>query len=131
MKATAQSVIGTEKYTAEIKAGSHTITADVPKAQGGQDKGLTPEELLAASLAACTSITLKMYVDRKEWPVKKINVEITLENNPDLDSAIFERKITIEGESTEEQREKMLKIANSCPIHKTLTKSIFVNTSIK
>jgi len=129
-KVRVNATIGMEHYATHITAGHNNITADEPLDKGGKDKGFTPKELLASSLAACTAITLRMYISRKNWPLENIHVEVEVKQDTDIDSTIFERRITLDGEVTDEQRDKILTIANQCPVHKILTKSIFVNTSI-
>lgn len=122
--------IGMEHYATHITARNNSITADEPEEKGGKDLGFTPKELLASALAACTGITLRMYVNRKNWPLENIHVEVEVKQDPDIDATVLERRITLDGEVTDEQRDKILAIANQCPVHKILTKSIFVNTSI-
>jgi putative redox protein len=120
--------IGIEPYKTSLNNGVHLIYSDEPHEAGGQDKGPTPQDFLRMSLASCTAITLRMYANRKEFSVEKITVEIRSET---VDGkTIFHRNVFVKGAITNEQRERMLKIANACPVHKILTNPIEVNTTI-
>ncbi|RQO30634.1 osmotically inducible protein OsmC [Taibaiella sp. KBW10] len=123
-------VIGTDLYLTEISSGEKRIIGDEPVDQGGQDKGFNPYELLAASLASCTCATLRMYVNRKQWAVSQIATEVTLERDPDTQSTHFERIISFEGALSEEQLQRLLTIANACPIHKILSGTIEIKTRL-
>lgn len=121
--------LGTEKYYTEVVAGENTIITDEPVDKGGHNKGFNPFEILATSLASCTAATLRMYIDRKEWTVEKINVEVELENFPLTRRAIFKREISFEGTHLDEEQMKRLHtIADACPIHKILTNEIEILT---
>lgn len=120
--------IASTNYSVLLQNGRHEFRADEPIAGGGTDSGPTPDELLEAALASCTAITLKMYAERKEWPVAGITVTVTMQREGDNSS--FERKITINGNTTDEQRQRLLQIAKACPVSKTLTGNISVNTLI-
>jgi putative redox protein len=121
--------LGTEKYYTEVVAGENTMITDEPVDKGGQNKGFNPFEILATSLASCTAATLRMYIDRKEWNVEKINVEVELENFPLTKRAIFKRDISFEGTNLDEEQLKRLHIiADACPIHKILTNDIEILT---
>lgn len=89
-----KAVLGTEKYYTEVTAGENKIITDEPLEKGGQNKGFNPFEILATSLASCTSATLRMYIDRKGWNVPKIDVEVKLENYPQTQTAVFTRNIS-------------------------------------
>jgi len=120
--------IASTAYRAEIRNGRHELTADEPLNLGGGDTGPTPDELLEAALASCTAITLRMYANRKEWPVTEINVAVYLERKDD--KTIFSRNIQIEGTIEEAQKERLLQIAKAYPVSKTLSGSIDINTQI-
>ncbi|MCV9931760.1 OsmC family protein [Flavobacterium sp. LS1R47] len=123
--------IDTRKYRTEIKSASDNILiADEPQEVGGKNLGFSPSELLASALASCTLITLRMYIDRKEWDVAEINISVDFEKNAEKTVSILSRKIEIKGNVDEAQKERLLKIANSCPIHKTLTNTIQIQTTL-
>ncbi|MBF7093206.1 OsmC family protein [Flavobacterium sp. ALJ2] len=123
--------IDTRKYRTEIKSASDNILiADEPQEVGGKNLGFSPSELLASALASCTLITLRMYIDRKEWDVTNINISVDFEKNAEKTISILSRKIEIKGNIDEAQKERLLKIANSCPIHKTLTNTIQIQTTL-
>lgn len=109
---------GAAAYQQEITARTHHLTADEPVPMGGGDKGPSPYELLLAGLGACTSITLRMYASRKNWPLQKISVALSHEKLDGVDH--FTRDITLTGDIDAEQRARLLEIANKCPVHKTL-----------
>jgi putative redox protein len=122
--------IGKEKYQATIKTATNLLVADEPEENGGNDFGFSPSELLAASLGACTSITLRMYADRKGWDMTDVNVEVSFTRDPEKNRSTFTRKINFTGNLTDEQKERLMKIADSCPTHKALTNPITVNTEL-
>lgn len=107
-------------YEHELEIREHRLIADEPQDRGGTDKGPTPTELLAASLAGCTAVTLLMYADRKEWELGDLEVGVDYEV-PERDSpSRFEVRIRTPVELSDEQRERLLTIAGKCPVHRTL-----------
>ncbi|WP_267404886.1 MULTISPECIES: OsmC family protein [unclassified Chryseobacterium] len=129
MAVTVKASLGKEKYYTQVVAGENTLITDEPIDKGGQNKGFNPFEILATSLASCTAATLRMYIDRKEWDVENINVEVELENFPLTKRAIFKRDISFEGTNLDEEQLKRLHtIADACPIHKILTNEIEILT---
>lgn len=123
--------IDTRLYRTEITSASGNIViADEPQEMGGKNLGFSPSELLASSLASCTLITLRMYINRKQWDVSEINIKIDFERNTDKNVSLFTRKIEIIGEVDQTQRHRLETIANSCPIHKILTHSIEIKTTL-
>jgi putative redox protein len=129
MAITVKASLGRQKYYTEVVAGENTLITDEPIDKGGQNKGFNPFEILATSLASCTAATLKMYVDRKEWDVEKINVEVELENFPLTKLCIFKRNISFEGTNLDQEQMKRLHlIADACPVHKILTHEIEIQT---
>lgn len=141
---TAQQVgvqIGQDKYTTQIVAGKHALVADEPESIGGLDYGPSPYDLLLASVGACTAMTLKMYADRKKWNITKIDVHLnhskehwadcqTCENS-ESKVDVIERIIEVEGEIGEEQRKKLLEIADKCPVHRTLHNTLRIQTRME
>jgi putative redox protein len=123
-----------------ISVGRHQLIADEPRASGGHDEGPDPYELLLSALGSCTNMTLRMYADRKGWPLKEIRVVLTHSKNYAQDCVNceqpvavldrIERRITLIGELSAEQRQKLLVIANLCPVHKSLTSKIDVQTQL-
>jgi putative redox protein len=128
---TISATIDTRLYRTEIKSASDNIViADEPQEMGGKNLGFSPSELLAASLASCTLITLRMYINRKQWEVSEINIKIDFEKDAEQNVALFTCKIEVIGEIDEIQKQRLETIANSCPIHKTLTHSIEIKTTL-
>ncbi|NNE15436.1 MAG: OsmC family protein [Saprospiraceae bacterium] len=125
--------LGNEGYTTEIMAGRHAIIADESESLGGNDFGPSPYELLNASLGACTAMTLQMYARRKKWDLQEVRVHLDFKRSykedceacPESDRRIdkFEKVIEMEGDLTDGQRQRLLEIANKCPIHRTLAGS--------
>ncbi|UFH31365.1 OsmC family protein [Chryseobacterium sp. C-71] len=121
--------LGKTKYYTEVVAGENTLITDEPVDKGGQNKGFNPFEILATSLASCTAATLRMYIDRKEWNVEKIDVEVELENFPLTKLAIFKRNVSFEGSNlSDEQLKRLHTIADACPVHKILLNEIEIQT---
>jgi putative redox protein len=132
---------GPDGYLQDISAGPrHHILADEPVDQGGTDLGMTPHQLVSAALAACTSITLRMYAGRKKWPLEHIYVDVThnkmhAKDCEDCEStegmvSRFSRTIHLTGDLTEDQRTRMMGIANKCPVHRTLTNEVSIRTEL-
>lgn len=128
MAVTVKASLGKTKYYTEVTAGENKIITDEPVDKGGQNKGLNPMEILATSLASCTAATLRMYIERKEWDVENINVEVELENFPLTKRAVFKRDISFEGILNDEQLKRLHTIADACPVHKILTNDIEILT---
>ncbi|WP_370900321.1 OsmC family protein [Chryseobacterium gossypii] len=129
MGVTVKASLGKTKYYTEVIAGENRLITDEPEDKGGQNKGFNPLEILATSLASCTAATLRMYIERKEWDVEKINVEVELENFPLTRRAVFKRDISFEGFNLDDEQMKRLHtIADACPVHKILTNEIEILT---
>jgi putative redox protein len=123
--------IGKELYRIELKSASgNTVIADEPESNGGKDLGFAPKELLAASLAACTAATLRMYADRKGWDLTEAKVDVELEWNAGENKTEIKRRVELSGNLDETQRARLLTIANSCPLHKILTHPIAIATEL-
>lgn len=132
---------GAGKYENWIVANGHVSLAGEPPSVGGTGNGPTPYDLLSASLGACTSMTLRMYADRKAWPIDDILVEVTHAKDhaadceacvegQDVKVDIFERTIRVKGALDEEQRGRLLEIADKCPVHKSLHSPVVVRTRL-
>lgn len=124
-------------YTTLIKTGKHFLTADEPEDVGGSDFGPSPYQLLASALAACTAMTLRMYSNRKNLGVQEIKVHVNHSkrhcedcetDSPDSRIDHFERLIEAKGSLTDEQRQRLLEIADKCPVHRTLKGEIDIQT---
>jgi putative redox protein len=116
------------KYAQTIRVGKHTLVADEPPAFGGADAGPAPYQLLLASLAACTAITLRMYADRKGWELGAIHVDLVMTRENDVET--IARSIHVSPALTDEQRTRLAEIAQKTPVTKTLLRSTQIPTTI-
>jgi uncharacterized OsmC-like protein len=133
-------VHGSAGFAQEIIVGSHRLTADEPVAAGGADSGPSPYDLLLAALGSCTSMTVAMYARRKAWPLESVTVRLRHSRIHAVDCAEcetkegmldrIERDLQLAGTLTEEQRAKLLEIANKCPVHRTLVSEIDIRTRL-
>lgn len=116
-----------------IEVSGHHLIGDEPATQGGADLGPSPYDLLTASLGACTAITVRWYALKMGWPLEHVHVEVehdkrVLATGPEVIDA-FRKRVTITGpDLTPEQRQKLLEVAGNCPVHKTLTGTISIET---
>ncbi|MBB3602284.1 putative redox protein [Mycolicibacterium sp. BK556] len=130
---------GTGTYTQQITAGQHQLFADEPRPIG-DDAGPTPYDLLLAGLGACTSMTVRMYANKKGWPLERVEVRLRHTRIHAEDCAECEtekgmishidRSITLVGDLDDDQRERLMAIAERCPVHQTLTSEINISTSL-
>src|SRR5258706_3069281 len=121
-------------FAQDIMAGAHRLRSDEPPAVGGTDSGPNPYDLLLAALGSCTSMTIAMYARRKQWPLESVTVrlrqsKIHAEDCADCETRIgmidrIEREIAFTGSLDDEQRSKLLEIADKCPVHRTLKSEI-------
>ena len=118
MKAIARRTNGTLKHS--IQVGGHEVTADEPREQGGSDEGANPQELLAASLASCSAVTMEMYANRRGWDIGDVVVEVDYEPAQRGSPTSFRMAVRLPKELPEEQREKLMQIVAKCPVHRTL-----------
>lgn len=123
---------GQGRYQQTVHAGQHVLLSDEPEIMGGADAGPAPFDFLMAALGSCTSITLRMYAERKNIELKKISVSLEHEkielNGKTCDH--IRRQITLEGNLSEEQRQRMLDIANKCPIFRTLSQPVLITSAL-
>lgn len=133
--------IAKQKYTCEIRTNGHGLTADEPATVGGANLGPSPYELLLSSLGACTAMTIRMYADRKKWPLDEAIVRLKHEkihakDCEDCESKsgkidYIDRVIELIGDLDEEQRQRLLEIADRCPVHRTLHSEIVVKSRLQ
>jgi putative redox protein len=109
-----------DKFTHDVKAGTHTITSDEPADAGGADLGPSPQELLAAALASCTAVTMEMYAQRKGWDVSGLLVDVRYTPAERGCPTRFELVIKMPAHLDEEQIERLRAIGAKCPVHRTL-----------
>ena len=121
-----------ENYKTQLQAHEHTAIADEPVSLGGKDEGPSPADYLCMALASCKAITLRMYVQRKNWEVENINVNVQLQKE-DLSGSSSNKficEVSFSGNVSEEQKQRLLHIAKACPVSKLLTKVNEVDTTI-
>ena len=118
MRAIARRENGSLKHAIEIR--DHEVVADEPKESGGTDTGPNPQELLAASLASCSAITIEMYAQRKGWQIGDVVVDVDYEPAQRGSPTKFGLTVHLPKELPEEQRERLMQIMAKCPVHRTL-----------
>jgi putative redox protein len=125
----ARARIGTTPYAVTIDAGHHTIGADEPKALGGGDTAPGPFDLVMSGLGACTAITLRMYAERKQWPLRAVNVDLKIIR--DDSSFSVQRSVTLDGDLNEEQRARIAEIAERTPVTLALKSGMTIVTQFR
>jgi len=125
-------------FAQEITVGGHRLAADEPRALGGTDTGPGPYDLLVSALGACTSMTVSLYVRRKQWPLESVTVKLRHAKVYAADSEAkdglldrIECDVELAGDLSEEQRARLIEIANKCPVHRTLTSKIDIRTRLE
>jgi putative redox protein len=128
-------------FVQEIAAGSHQFRSDEPTSVGGSNTGPTPYDLLLAALGSCTSMTVSMYARRKQWPLERVTVHLRHSRvhaedcaaceTQDAKLTVIERDIQLDGPLGQDQRARLLAIANRCPVHLTLTSRIDIRTRLQ
>jgi putative redox protein len=119
------------KFRHEIEIREHEVLSDEPEKNGGEDAGPSPQELLAASLASCTAITMEMYAQRKGWDIGDVEVDVNYEPAQRGSPTKFQMAMRLPKELPEEQREKLMQIAAKCPVHRTLEGEVMFEEKIE
>ena len=124
-------------FLQDIQAGPrHHVVADEPASYGGTDRGMSPYGFVSSGLGACTSMTIRMYARRKKWPLTSVSVDVChnkvhaqdAETSKEVRIDAFRREIRLEGDLDTAQRQRLLEIADKCPVHRTLEKGATVET---
>lgn len=121
----------TGTFTHEIDVGGHTVLVDEPVERGGDDEGPSPQELLAASLASCTAVTMEMYAKRKGWDIGEVEVEAEYVPAERGAPTHFRVVLRLPGHLSEEQIERLAVIAAKCPVHRTLAGEVTFDERIE
>ncbi len=130
--------IGRDHYQTHVRIARHEITADEPASVGGTDTGPNPYQLLLASIGTCKAITLRMYADRKGWDLDQVAIAMRYERRHGEDCAHcddspamiehIDAELQLLGDLTATQRERLAEIADRCPVHRTLTGNLRIQT---
>jgi putative redox protein len=129
MRATARRNGG--KFQHDIAIREHEVHADEPEQNGGDDAAPSPQELLAASLASCTAITVEMYAKRKGWDIGDVAVDVDYEPAQRGSPTKFKMVLNLPKELPEEQRERLMQIAAKCPVHRTLEGEVMFEETVE
>jgi putative redox protein len=113
-----------------VEVGNHRITADEPESSGGTDAGPSPQELLAASLASCSAITMEMYAYRRGWDIGEVIVDVDYEPSQRGSPTRFQMDVSLSKELPPEQHEKLMQIVAKCPVHRTLEGEVMFEESL-
>ncbi len=130
------------KFENTVATGRHVLLADEPESFGGMDHGPSPYQMLAAALGACTNMTLRLYADRKGWPLDRVTVGVDhakehmedcegCEDNDKAKIDVFTRTLSFEGPLDDDQRARLVEIADKCPVHRTLESNVVIKTSLE
>ena len=120
-----------DRLRQQVKVRDHELSADEPKASGGEDSGPSPQELLAASLASCTAVTMEMYAARKGWDVGEVTVDVDYEPAHRGSPTRFAMTVSLPKELPEDQRERLMQIAAKCPVHRTLEGEVMFDERVE
>jgi putative redox protein len=129
VRAVARRDDGSLRHDVEIRR--HQLVADEPSDHGGGDSGPSPQELLAASLASCTAITIEMYATRKGWNIGDVQVDVNYEPAQRGSPTRFAMSVRLPKELPEEQRERLMQIAAKCPVHRTLEGEVMFDEKVE
>jgi putative redox protein len=129
MRATARRNGGNFQHDIEIR--EHEVHADEPEENGGDDSAPSPQELLAASLASCTAITIEMYAKRKGWDIGDVAVDVDYEPAQRGSPTKFKMVLNLPKELPEDQRERLMQIAAKCPVHRTLEGEVMFEETVE
>ena len=125
---------GNGRYSEQIRIGDHTIYSDEPTSRGGTSRGPSPYELIMAALGACTAMTIRMYAERHDMPLRRTTVRLKHYKLPAINDVgaldYFERTIGLDGDLTEEQRLRLLQISEKCPVSQTLRHSATIDSRL-
>jgi len=132
--------IGKDHYHTDIAAGRHMLVADEPEGVGGTDHGPDPYALLLSAIGACKAITVRMYADRKGWPLDRLAIDLSHQRQHARDCedceqeegmiSVIDCTLTADGDLSNEQRARLTEIANMCPVHKTITGANHIRTRL-
>jgi putative redox protein len=124
--------IGKDHYLTHLDAGRHSYLGDEPEDKGGLDQGPAPSQFVLSGLAACTVVTLRMYADRKGWPMEGAEIELWLHSERTDDGwlSLIHARLSLQGPLSVEQRARLLEIAKKCPVHRMLTNEIRIQTTL-
>ncbi|AYA38655.1 OsmC family peroxiredoxin [Hymenobacter oligotrophus] len=133
--------VGPDALLADVQAGRHTFIIDEPVAVGGHDRGPTPYDMLLSALGACTAITLRLYANQKQWPLEGVEVRLSHGREHRLDCEqceqeaganleVVRKQLRLLGPLTAEQRQRLEVISAKCPVQKTLSKSLRIETTL-
>ena len=128
----AKAVTGSQNYRTEITIREHTIIGDEPLKSGGNNEGPGAHELLVAALAQCTSITLRMYANKKGWKLNRVEVDAEMQRITEsgVQRNTIVMKISLDGDLDDEQRKRLLDISGRCPVHKTLHSTFAISQEL-
>ena len=115
-------------FAQDVAVAGHRLRADEETEKGGEDTGAAPHELLLAALGSCTAMTLKVYAQRKGWPVR--DVRVRLNGTTANGGLVITRQVVIDGDLDADQRQRLIEIADKCPVHKSLSNPITIQTSM-
>ena len=131
MRAIARRTDGTLKHEIDFAGDRHQLVADEPEKDGGTDEGPSPQELLAASLASCSAITMEMYAQRKGWDIGEVTVDVDYEPAQRGSPTRFRMKVSLPKELPQDQQQRLMQIVAKCPVHRTLEGEVMFDEQLE
>lgn len=122
--------IDRQHYQTHVTTGTQVLWADEPPENGGQGEGMEPFELMLASIGSCTAITVRMYADRKGWPLERVRIALSLTQDKASGTTLIHKRIDLAGALSGDQRARLMEIADRCPVHRMMVNPLEITSEL-